>query len=134
MNSIVYRTFKARRTLRRNLGLALTIFGALLLVAIRFRVRFPGALWIELGGGLACAVIGFLIFAGAYGLPAREVLMLAQDKGAAVTPADLVTEMKLDLESARSILGKMTQQGLLRRADNAEAYLLAGDAPRSVRK
>ncbi|MBI2932781.1 MAG: hypothetical protein HYY16_14130 [Planctomycetes bacterium] len=128
MSEPIYKSFKARRAFRRNAGIVLLAVGLLMMV-VCLRRPHPAALWIGLGGGLAVHVIGWILLANAYGPPVREVLVLARERRAALTPADLVAEMALDLADARAVLDRMTQEGLLRKADNAEAYLLAGDAP-----
>ncbi len=128
MSEPIYRTFRARRMALRNVAIFLIVAGLLAAVA-SIRIRFPASLWVLLGGGAALFVIGLSVFAGAYGPPTREVLVLARERRAALTPADLVTEMQLELANARAILEDMAKSGLLRKADNAEAYLLAGDSP-----
>ncbi len=134
MTAPIYKDFKKRRLFRRNLGMVLIVFGLLLLLAIRFRMRFPGALWIELIGGIAALAAGWFLFATAYRPPTRAVLVLAEDRRAALTPGDLVVEMDLEIEEARAVLRKMEREGLLSKAADVEAYLLIGQAPRKLTK
>jgi hypothetical protein len=129
MSQPIYRTFVARRLAARNVAIVMIAAGLLACVAA-IRVRFPASLWVLLGGGGALFLAGLGMLAGAYGPPTREVLVLARERRAALTPVDLVTEMSLEADNARVVLEAMARKGLLRKADNAEAYLLAGDAPR----
>lgn len=134
MTTPLYKDFKKRRVFRRNVGILLIVFGLLLLLSIRFGMRFPGALWIELGGGVLALAAGWFLFATAYRPPTREILVLAEDRKAALTPGDLVVEMDLEIEEARAILRRMERDGILSKAADVEAYLLVGQAPRKITK
>jgi len=134
MSEPLYKDFRKRRANQRNLGIVLIVLGLLLLVSIRLRVRLPIVLWLELIGGIALLVVGWILFATAYRAPYREVLLLAEARRAAITPTDLVTEMDLELENARTLLQRMAQKGILTRAENVEAYLLSAHAPKGISK
>lgn len=131
MSEPLYRTFKKRRLTKRSFGIILGVLGLVFLAATRFRLPLPSALLIEIVGGIALIALGILLFSNSYSAPVREVLLLAEDRKNALTPADLVKEMDLEIDDARKILGWLERQGILRKAENAEAYLPSSQASRA---